>query len=83
MSNGHETEPELDGSEPEPELAERLSAQRPVPGAGFRGALGRRLAADDPGYGPRPERLRLTVAACCAGGSLLVALGALSAVGIL
>jgi hypothetical protein len=73
-----------DGSElPEPELAERLIARRPVPAPWFRGALGRRLAAEDPGYGPRPARLRVTVAAYCAGGSVLVALGALEAAGIL
>jgi hypothetical protein len=73
-----------DGSElAEPEVAERLIARRPVPAPWFRGALGRRLAAEDPGYGPRPARLRLTVAAYCAGGSVLVALGALEAVGIL
>jgi hypothetical protein len=64
-------------------LADRLSRERAVPGAGFRGALARRLAASDPGYGPRPERLRLIVASYVGAGSLLVALGALSATGAL
>lgn len=81
MTDGHDHDPSLEGEEPE--LSERLEAQRPVPAAGFRGTLGRHLEAEDPGYGPRPERLRVTVTALCAGGSLLVALGALTAVGIL
>jgi hypothetical protein len=59
------------------------SDQRPVPAAGFRGALARRLAAEDPGYGSRPARLRWMVAGCCAGGSLLIAGGALLAKGSL
>jgi hypothetical protein len=67
----------------ERELADRLAGERPVPSAGFRGALGRRLAARDPGYGPRPERLRLIVAGYLAAGSLLLVLGALSATGAL
>jgi hypothetical protein len=70
---------ELDLSERE--LAERLSAERPVPAAGFRGALGRYLAAHDPGYGPRPEKLRLRVGAYVALGTALMALGAGLAVG--
>ena len=57
------------------------SDQRPVPAAGFRGALGRRLAAEDPGYGSRPARLRWMVAAFCIGGSLLILVGALLATG--
>ena len=65
------------------EVAERLGNERPVPGAGFRGALARRLAASDPGYGPRPQRLRLMVAAYVGAGSLLIALGALNATGAL
>ncbi len=65
------------------ELAERLDAVRPVPAAGFRGALGRRLAAQDPGYGPRPARLRLTVAGYLAAGLALLALATLQATGAL
>jgi hypothetical protein len=61
-------------------LADRLRAQRPLPAAGFRGALRRRLAAQDPGYGPRPARLRLIVAGYVGAGSLLIAVGALAGV---
>ena len=64
-------------------LAERLSGQRPVPAAGFRGALGRHLAAIDPGYGPRPAHLRVMVSAYISAGTLLIALGALQATGVL
>jgi hypothetical protein len=59
------------------DLADRLRIARPVPGAAFRGALSRRLAEQDPGYGPRPERLRLMVAGYLAAGGLLIALAAL------
>jgi hypothetical protein len=62
---------------PEHDLANRLRIARPVPGAGFRGALGRRLAERDPGYGPRPERLRLIAAGYIGAGGLLIALTAL------
>jgi hypothetical protein len=57
------------------------SDQRPVLAAGFRGALARHLAAEDPGYGPRPARLRWMVAAYCVAGALLIAVGALLAAG--
>ena len=67
----------------ERELADRLGGARPVPAAGFRGALGRRLAARDPGYGSRPKRLRLMVAGWAGTGAVLLALGALTAVGAL
>jgi hypothetical protein len=65
------------------ELIDRLSAERPIPAAGFRGALGRYLAARDPGYGPRPEQLRLIVTGYLLAAVLLIALGALVAVGVL
>lgn len=81
MTVEHEPNGEL--APDERELADRLTGWRPVPGAGFRGALGRHLASRDPGYGPRPERLRLTVAAYLVLGWLLTALGALLAVGTL
>lgn len=70
-------------TEEERELAERLNARRPAPAAGFRGALGRRLATRDPGYGPRPERLRMTVSAYLGAGALMLAAGALHATGVL
>jgi hypothetical protein len=58
------------------DLADRLRIARPVPPAGFRGKLGRRLAERDPGYGPRPERLRLMVAGYIGAGGVLIALAA-------
>jgi hypothetical protein len=64
-------------------VAERLLRERPVPSAGFRGALGRLLAAWDPGYGPRPVHLRAMVAAYAAAGTVLLALGLLQASGSL
>lgn len=67
----------------ERELADRLATARPVPSAGFRGVLGRRLAAEDPGYGSRPDRLRRRIAGYLLLGCLLIALGALLAVGAL
>lgn len=67
----------------ERELADRLGGERPIPAARFRGALARHLAARDPGYGPRPARLRLLVVGYLGAGSLLISLGALSATGVL
>jgi hypothetical protein len=67
----------------ERDLADRLGGERPVPRASFRGALARRLAASDPGYGPRPVHLRLMVAGYLGAGSVLIAVGALSATGAL
>jgi hypothetical protein len=61
------------------DLAERLSAARPLPSAGFRGTLWQHLALLDPAYGPRPPRLRLIVAGYLALGLLLIALGAVVA----
>jgi hypothetical protein len=72
---------ELDS--PERDLALRLTGERPVPGAEFRGALGRRLAAEDPGYGPRPEHLRVVVALYLVAGGGVMALGLLRAIGVL
>lgn len=73
-----EPEAPLDGPA-EDELADHLIVARPVPSAGFRGALWQHLALRDPGYGPRPERLRLIVACYLAVGLLLIGLGALLA----
>ncbi len=65
----------------DPQLARRLVDERPVPRAAFRGALGRRLAAADPGHGPRPARLTAIVSAWVAGGLLVLAIGVLQALG--
>ena len=61
----------------ERELADGLTIARPVPAAGFRGRLGRHLAEHDPGYGPRPERLRLIVACYLGTGGVLIAVAGL------
>lgn len=65
------------------ELGELLQAGRPAAGAGFRGALGRHLAQRDPGYGPRPGRLRTISAAYLGVGLAMMTLGALQAIGVL
>jgi hypothetical protein len=78
-----EPEPHAELSPEEEQLAERLSAHRPVPAGGFRGELGRLLAVRDPGYGPRPERLRLIVGCYLGAAIALVALGWLTGVGVL
>jgi hypothetical protein len=72
----HPHEPtELESSEQH--VADGLRIARPVPAAAFRGRLGRQLAERDPGYGPRPERLRLIVAGYMGAGGLLIALAGL------
>lgn len=58
----------------EAHVADGLRIARPVPAAAFRGRLGRHLAERDPGYGPRPERLRMIVACYIAAGGVLIAL---------
>lgn len=74
-------DPEVELTPSERELADRLSAERPLPAARFRGALARHLAARDPGYGPRPAQLHLLVSGYLLVGVLLTALGVLLAVG--
>lgn len=61
----------------EQELADQLTTRRPVPPAGFRGALGRWLSERDRGYGPRPQHLRLMVVGCVGAGTALAAVGLL------
>ena len=58
------------------ELAARLEEGRPVPAAGFRGALGRTLGAMDPGYGPRPNHLLLLISLAVILGLALIAAAA-------
>lgn len=74
-------ESDLDLGPDDPELTDALIKQRPVPPPRFRGALGRYLAETDPGYGPRPARLRLMVTGLVSGGLVLLALGLLQATG--
>jgi hypothetical protein len=76
-----EGEAELDADQRA--LAERLAADRPVPAAEFRGALGRHLTGRDPGYGPRPAGLRRMIALYLGAGGLLLVIGALQAGGVL
>jgi hypothetical protein len=64
-------------------LAEQLHLGKPLPAAGFRGALSRHLAVRDPGYGTRPEHLRLMASSYLVAGALLLGLGALQATGVL
>jgi hypothetical protein len=58
----------------EAHVADGLMIARPVPAAAFRGRLGRHLGERDPGYGPRPERLRMIVACYVGAGGVLIAL---------
>jgi hypothetical protein len=81
MPPGSNFDSELDPAERE--LGERLERGRPVPSAGFRGALGRWLAERDPGYGPRPRSLVPIVTASFTGGLVLILLSALTATGAL
>lgn len=81
MTDSPNIDPELTAAELA--LAERLHVDKPIPPAGFRGALSRHLSARDPKYGTRPERLRLITSGYLAAGALLLALGALQAAGAL
>jgi hypothetical protein len=65
----------------DPAVVRRLEADRPVPAPAFRGALGRYLMRRDPGYGPRPARLRVISLAYLTAGVLLMVLGLLQATG--
>jgi hypothetical protein len=80
------TEPsEIDAplDSPDREIARRVAAERPVPGAHFRGLLGRRLVAADPGYPPRPARLHAIVASYLGVGGAVIGIGAMQALGVL
>ena len=72
--------------EPEPpqellRLAARLERERPVPAAGFRGDLRRRLLAGELARS-RPARLRLLISTYASSGAFLLVIGAASATGL-
>lgn len=62
-------------------LAERLERERPVPGAGFRGELRRRVAAGG-SWPARPRRLGALIAGYATGGCALLFAGLLSVLGV-
>ncbi len=74
-------EPDAEPDEVEEELVEEMLAARSLPGAGFRGALARHLVSEDPGYGPRPQGLRLRAAGFIVPSLLIMLLGLLQATG--
>jgi len=59
------------------DLEQRLTDQRPLPSPGFRGRLGRRLAARRVPP-PRPERLTTLIAGYATGGTVLLLVAAIS-----
>jgi hypothetical protein len=64
-------------------IARRLEDERPVPRAGFRGELRRRLEAMGPPVTSwRPARLRVQVAAYLASGAFLIGVAAVGLAGI-
>lgn len=79
MTDRHDIDPEPTAEERA--VDERLRSTRPLPAPGFRGALGRHLAARDPGYGPRPARLRWISSGCVAASAAVLAVAALQATG--
>jgi hypothetical protein len=70
-------------TEVDAELVEEMLAARSHPAAGFRGALGRYLAGEDPGHGPRPRQLRLRAAGFVLSSLLIMALALGQATGSL
>ena len=81
MSDPRESDDFLEPAERD--LGARLASERALPGTRFRGALGRHLAAQDPGHGPRPEHLRRTVAVYLAAGGAIAGVGVLASLGVL
>ena len=83
MSPDRDIRADLEPGTPEDliRLAERLERERPVPSAGFRGGLRRRMLADKTLHS-RPARLRLLITGYASAGSALLMIGAASAAGI-
>jgi len=65
----------------EDELAGRLQSARGLPTPAFRGALGRRLEGEDPGFRPRPGNLWVQVALLALAAVILLGAGVLLSVG--
>lgn len=76
MSPVHPVDPELN------EMAERLEDERPVPSAGFRGELRRRLMAGARRHRARPAHLRLMINAYAGSGTALLAVATAGLAGI-
>ena len=64
------------------QIADRLRSERPVPAAGFRGELRRRLLVADRGRPVAPRRLRLLVTAYAGSGAVLMAIAAIGLAGV-
>ena len=79
----HFLEPGLPSGESEElgHLARRLERERPVPRAGFRGALRRQLLDAADRQPLRPQRLGLLIAAYAGSGMALLAIAALGIAG--
>jgi hypothetical protein len=75
MTHDHEHDPELT------EVSDRLRTSRAVPRPGFRGALRRRLLADDAPHAA-PAGLRRVIAAYAGAGTVLVAIAAVGLAGV-
>lgn len=82
MTTGRDIRADLEHDAPDPivRLAERLTRERPVPAASFRGDLRRHILAEGPSR-PRPARLWLRIGSCAGTGAVLLLLGAVSALG--
>lgn len=79
MTEPHE--PDLEPTGEELAIADELSARRPAPAPGFRGALARRLHRLDAGYSHRPPNLWPRSLTLIGGGTVLVIAGLLVALG--
>ena len=62
-------------------LARRLERERPVPRAGFRGSLGRRLARQLEPHRAPPRRLRALIGAYAGSGTVLLVVAVLGVAG--
>ncbi len=75
-------QPDMTGGEftaEEQRLADLLSSRPPLPAPAFRGRLGRRVAALNPGYGHRPLHLWPTAAGFAAAGLIVMVIGSIAA----